>query len=72
MIKEEIEAVVCKKCGKLPETKKILDCWYTYDREKKCKKWDKYEFCGMTKESSIRQWNSANTNEKRDRIQHNA
>lgn len=61
----ELQTVLepCCKCHKIPVLKhETGDLWYVYCG---CRKWDKYEFLGMTSKSAIESWNATNRPMKR-------
>jgi len=53
----------CIGCGKNPEIKhEAGDLYYAFCN---CRKWDRWEFCGLSKKSAIEQWNLLNRPMKR-------
>ena len=52
------EPDVCFFCKQMPTVLNVSGCYYVQCTH--CNKWDKWEFCGTTRASVIRQWNRAN------------
>lgn len=69
--------VACKRCGRKPTVSKIADLYYVQCSTspyinhdgvlvKKCTKWQKHEFLGITEAAAIRNWYWANTKKTLD------
>lgn len=58
MKKEELEIMDCKRCNIQPKVVNIDGLYYTYCP--KCKHHGMYNCCGLSRESSIEQWNVNN------------